>query len=106
MKQIDLDYDGQVSFSEFQIAACNKRALFIDYNVEKCFKHIDSNGDGKIDMVDLQIFLGADCSAKDVRAVFQQSDKSRDGWIDLREFSQIMMQVLVNTERAMKRADR
>ena len=38
MKQIDLDYDGQVQFSEFLIAACNKRMLMTDENLEKCFK--------------------------------------------------------------------
>ena len=33
MKQIDLDYDGKVQFSEFIVAACDKVALFSAENI-------------------------------------------------------------------------
>ena len=58
MQQIDLDYDGKIQFSEFLIAACNKRALFTQINIQKCFNYIDFDQDGEITRKDLSEFLG------------------------------------------------
>ena len=70
MKQIDLDYDGAVSFTEFQIAACNKRALFTEEKLLKCFEHIDADADGEISLDDMRAFLGEDCDEGDVNHIF------------------------------------
>ncbi len=53
MKQVDLDYDGKVQFTEFLIAGCNKKQLFVPHNLEKCFEFIDKNNDGIICEEDL-----------------------------------------------------
>ena len=58
MKQIDLDYDGKVQFTEFLIAACDKKLLFSVINLKLCFEFIDMDGDGNISIDDLSDFMG------------------------------------------------
>jgi len=58
MKQIDLDGDDMIQYTEFLLACCNKRSLFTDINIKKCFDYIDSNLDGEICDKDLKIFMG------------------------------------------------
>ena len=99
MKQIDLDYDGQVQFSEFLIAACNKRTLFADANVEKCFKFIDADGDGEISLDDMRVFLGEEVEEQEVVQIFNEADFNGDGGLEYDEFHKMMIKVLTTTEK-------
>ncbi len=45
IRHVDLDFDGKVQFTEFLIAGCNKRALFTQHNIEKCFRVLDIDED-------------------------------------------------------------
>ena len=99
MKQIDLDYDGKVQFSEFIIAACNKRSLFTEDNVKKCFMHIDADADGEISLEDLQEFLGKEMATNTVVAIFHDADVNGDGGLSFEEFQMMMLKVLKTSER-------
>lgn len=99
MKQCDLDYDGKIQFSEFLVACCNKRALFCEQNLKECFYQFDANGDGQITEADLQVFMGNDVSADFVSSMMFSADKNADGSLDLSEFSNIMLKILISTER-------
>ena len=86
LKQVDIDYDGKMQFSEFLIAGCNKKSLFTNYNLEKCFKHLDSNADGYLDIDDLGIFLGDDVGEKYLRDTLAEADMDKDGYLSMYEF--------------------
>ena len=58
LKNCDLDYDGKIQFTEFLIAACNKRALLTSHNIEMCFNFLDADGDGSLSRDDLKCSLG------------------------------------------------
>ena len=45
LKEVDLNFDGKIQFTEFLMAGCNKRQLLKTFNLESTFKRIDSDGD-------------------------------------------------------------
>lgn len=53
LRHVDLDFDGKVQFTEFLIAGCNKRSLFTQHNIEKCFRVLDIDEDEEISCNDL-----------------------------------------------------
>ena len=99
MKQIDLDGDEMIQYTEFLLACCNKRSLFTDINIKKCFDYIDSNLDGEICDKDLKIFVGDSANDYQVLQMIQEADENGDGGLELKEFSDIMKKILKSTER-------
>ena len=68
------------------MAACNKRTLFANANVEKCFKFIDNNGDDEISLDDMRVFLGDEVEEEDVVHMMNEVDFNGDGGLELDEF--------------------
>ena len=101
IKQVDLDYDGKVQFSEFLIATCNKRILFREHNLRECFKYMDANGDGVVTESDLKEFLGGEVTDSYVSDMMFAVDKNYDGQMEYDEFSNMMLKILVSSERNM-----
>ena len=81
-----MDYDGKVQFTEFLIAACNKRSLFTEENVRRCFVHIDANNDGIISVSDMQEFLGKEMAVETVKECLKEADLNNDGGLSFDEF--------------------
>ena len=96
MKQIDLNYDGKLQFSEFLVAGCNKRALFTAYNLDRCFKVIDKDGDSFVNVEDLRHFLGTAVPDDYIEKMLKAADENSDGILSMEEFTAIMMKI-VNT---------
>ena len=71
MKQVDLNFDGVISFTEFLVATCNKRMLFTDHNLRELFNFIDKNRDGIVDLDDLQSFLGLEIPEDEVKKILR-----------------------------------
>ena len=82
MKQVDLDYDGKIQFSEFLIACCNKRLLLSDEHLKEAFKQIDTDGNGQITEDDLQTFMGEEASKDYVGGIMYAADANHNGEID------------------------
>ena len=99
MKQIDLDYDGKVQFTEFLIAACDKRKLFTTHNLQLCFEFIDSDGDGEITTADLQEFMGQEVDQYYISNMIEDADDNADGGLQVKEFEAIMLKILKTHER-------
>ena len=96
MKQCDLDYDGKIQFTEFLIAACNKRSLFSRYNIEQAFTFIDADGDKEITRKDLQAFLGEEIDEFFISNMISAADENNDGGLELDEFSELMLRIMKN----------
>ena len=79
MKQIDLDYDGKIQFTEFLIAGCNKRALFTAHNIEQWFTYIEMDGDKEITREDLSTFIGEDVGDYFVGNMIEDANDNCDG---------------------------
>ena len=100
MKQCDLNQDGNIQYTEFIVACCNKRSLFTAHNIEACFNVIDADLDGEISWMDLKKFLGpSSLSEGYVKHIIEDADENGDGGLELPEFSAIMMKILISTER-------
>ena len=82
MKQIDLDYDGKIQFTEFLIATCNKRSLFTAHNIESCFQYIDADQDGEISKSDMSQFLGQEIDEEFINEIIGEADENMDGGLD------------------------
>ena len=96
---MDLDFDGKVQFTEFLIAGCNKRSLFTQHNIEKCFRVLDIDEDEEISCNDLQNFLGEAVDKEFIEQAIKAVDINKDGGISLEEFYTLMMKVLKASER-------
>ena len=53
-EQMDTNGNGQISYSEFLVAAANKRDLLTQENVDSVFRAFDVDGNGSISKQDLQ----------------------------------------------------
>ena len=51
---MDTNGNGQISYSEFLVAAANKRDLLTQENVDSVFRAFDVDGNGSISKQDLQ----------------------------------------------------
>ena len=94
-----MDYDGKVQFTEFLIAACDKRAIFTHKNLRMCFEFIDNDGDGEITTADLKVFMGEDVDEYAISNMIEDADENADGGLELAEFEEIMLKILKVSER-------
>lgn len=62
-------------------------------DLEKVFRRIDSNGDGKIspsEMDDLLRSVGSNASSDEIEQLMKEIDSNRDGFIDMKEFAEFI----------------
>ena len=90
LKNCDLNFDGQIQFTEFMIAACNKRALLTQHNVDECFQYLDHDGDGNITVQDLKKILGEDIDERFIKQMLEDADEEDLQKMGKREFSGLM----------------
>mmetsp|Transcript_29895 Transcript_29895/g.82077 ORF Transcript_29895/g.82077 Transcript_29895/m.82077 type:complete len:499 (-) Transcript_29895:275-1771(-) len=95
LEQVDSDGSGEIDYTEFVAAACDKRVYLQEDYCWAAFRVFDRNGDGKISQDELKAVLGdedvnAICGASAVSQLLQQIDENGDGMIDFDEFMAMM----------------
>jgi len=93
----DINGDGELDVNEFINVLCPGATTVISRissqfkdaaDVEKCFRDMDANQDGKISRDEMMQYSGL--NEQEVNAVFELGDTDRDGEIDLQEFIGVM----------------
>ena len=86
IRQIDLNNDREVQFTEFLIGASNKNNLLSESNLTLAFSWIDFNKDAFITREDLKEFLGGVKDDTYVGIMIEEADDDCDGGLNLKEF--------------------
>ncbi|BAU00204.1 hypothetical protein LR48_Vigan06g033600 [Vigna angularis] len=90
---MDSDGDGFVDFKEF-VEMVNGEGRIKEADIKNAFQLFDLNGDGKISAQELsQVLkrLGESCSLSACKKMVKGVDGNGDGFIDLNEFTRMMM---------------
>jgi len=89
---IDLDKDGEVNYSEFLLAAANKKKLLTMNNVKEAFNEFDIDKSGFIQANELKsiLGLGKKLDEKIWKEIISEVDTNGDGQISYQEFETMM----------------
>ena len=85
IKQIDVNNDRNISFTEFLIGTCSKVTLLSDHNLRGVFVCMDLDSSGMITREDLRVFM----STKNeylIGNVIEEADDDCDGGLNYKEF--------------------
>ncbi|CDW88817.1 protein kinase domain containing protein [Stylonychia lemnae] len=93
IRQIDLNGDREVSFTEFLMGACNKQSLLCEGNLQSIFAWIDMDKNGFITRDDLKEFIGVKDDTY-IGIMIEEADDDCDGGITQKEFTAIMTKLL------------
>jgi len=99
-KDLDIDGNGFVSYCEFisaNLAGSRKKAYLKEAYCWEAFRIFDKNGDGKIEVCDLEQMMAEDrlgsltqanvkLSPADIKQMMEEFDSNHDGCIDFDEF--------------------
>jgi calcium-dependent protein kinase len=85
---IDLDGNGDISYNEFLTAIMDSKKLMTDDKLEKTFKLIDKNGDGKITISEIKNIFGGD--VKQWKKIIRELDKDIKDELNLDDFKRVM----------------
>ncbi|GMI38934.1 hypothetical protein TrCOL_g150 [Triparma columacea] len=86
---MDIEHDGKIHWHEF-IAATLSKCEYDERNLKLAFDRLDHEHHGFITQEDLAEIIGADSSAEEVKAMFEEVDYKHQGKIYFAEFVQIM----------------
>jgi len=92
LSAIDLDKDGEINYSEFLLAAANKKKLLTLNNVKDAFDAFDVNKSGFIRAEELKKILGPgkNLDEKIWKEIISEVDTNGDGQISYQEFETMM----------------
>lgn len=86
----DLDGDGFIDFSEWQISCVNKEQILKKERLVEAFKHFDQDGNGKISVKDIKKVFGSGGKKYGNENIWKQIikevDEDGDGYITFPEF--------------------
>jgi calcium-dependent protein kinase len=85
---LDLDGNGDISYIEFLTAIMDSKKLMTDDKLEKTFKLIDKNGDGKITISEIKNIFGGD--VKQWKKIIRELDKDIKDELNLDDFKRVM----------------
>lgn len=90
----DLDGDGFIDYSEWQISCVNKESILKKERLVEAFRHFDKNGNGKISAKEIKQVLsqgGKKFGNENIwKQIIKEADEDRDGFITFPEFSKMM----------------
>mmetsp|Transcript_8487 Transcript_8487/g.21693 ORF Transcript_8487/g.21693 Transcript_8487/m.21693 type:complete len:202 (+) Transcript_8487:79-684(+) len=89
--KLDLTGDGEVQYSEFLAAACQRRFLSQESLIKDAFRRFDVDKSGVISVDDLRAVLGDEYNGTRVEEILAQVDAGGDGVIDYDEFVKALM---------------
>jgi Ca2+-binding EF-hand superfamily protein len=94
VKELDLDGDGEIDFSEFTQAITGGGQRDHDEALVDAFEVFDKDGNGFISARELRrvlVGLGySKCSLRECRLMIRGVDKNGDGMVDFKEFKSMM----------------
>lgn len=93
IKQIDINNDKNISFTEFLIAGSNKQTLLAESNLLSAFSYIDNDKDEFITREDLRIFLNIK-NEYFIGNIIEEADDDCDGGLLYKEFAALMQKIL------------
>lgn len=95
MEEVDADGSGVIDYTEFLAATLDKKLYIQDDVCWTAFKTFDLDGDGKIQMAELEKVLASGdvkdaMGAQKVKELMKEVDTNGDGEIDFEEFMVMM----------------
>mmetsp|Transcript_25827 Transcript_25827/g.25370 ORF Transcript_25827/g.25370 Transcript_25827/m.25370 type:complete len:209 (-) Transcript_25827:25-651(-) len=95
MREVDVDGNGFIDYSEFIMASAKRESLLSKQNLENAFRLFDNDNSGKISAKEIRNILGREVISSDEvwRDLVGQVDQNGDGEIDLREFTEMMLKL-------------
>eukprot|EP00347_Sterkiella_histriomuscorum_P003644 403363499 len=93
IRQIDLNGDREISFTEFLVGASNKQNLLTEFNLQLTFAWIDINKDQFITRDDLKEFIGIKDDTY-IGIMIEEADDDCDGGLTYKEFQVVMLKLL------------
>jgi Ca2+-binding EF-hand superfamily protein len=101
-ERADLDGDGFIDYSEWQIACVNKESVLKKDRLIEAFKHFDKDGNGKISAKEIKNVLavgGKKYGNENIwKQILKEADEDRDGFITFPEFTKMMTQFIRASE--------
>ncbi|TNV80972.1 hypothetical protein FGO68_gene3591 [Halteria grandinella] len=100
-EKADLDGDGMIDYSEWQISCVQKEKVLKEDRLVSAFKHFDKKNQGKISATEIKQTLsqGKKIGSSDVwKQIVKEADKDGDGYITFPEFKEMMTQFLRQSE--------
>ena len=90
LKNLDMNQDGKVNYSEFLIAALNSKFVLDEDSIKEAFSHFDQ-GSGKITKKELSQVLILNNSDVDAERVLEELDLKNTREISYEEFKRILL---------------
>lgn len=96
MKKIDLNKSGELNYSEFIIAAIERKKMIVDKRMKSCFDMIDTDKSGKISIAELKNVLQGKRSFKDNvwKELIELADLDQDGEISYKDFKELLYKII------------
>ena len=94
LESTDLDANNHMDYSEFLLAAVNRKKLLSKRNLQSAFQFFDADNSGTITTDELKNILGMEVSDSVWENLIKQIDTNHDGEIDLSEFSSLILEVV------------
>jgi Ca2+-binding EF-hand superfamily protein len=96
IKVIDNDHSGEIDFTEFLRSVMYDKTLLTEENVRNAFYYFDKDHNEKIEKEELFDWLNEEAviPVNIVEELIQQADINGDGFIDLEEFQQVLLDEL------------
>ncbi|CEM12751.1 unnamed protein product [Vitrella brassicaformis CCMP3155] len=96
LQTVDSDHSGMIDYTEFLVAAMDRRTFLSEKKLEAAFRAFDKDGSGKISKDELAAVFGVGQNiAEDLfEEMIREADKDGDGEVDMDEFKSLFQQLL------------
>lgn len=96
IKKIDSNRSGEINYSEFIVAATDRKTMLVEKRMKNCFDMIDADRNGKISINELKnVFSGKRKINEHVwKNLIEMADLNGDGEIEYHEFKELLCQMV------------
>lgn len=91
-KEIDIDGNGTIDYTEFVMATMNQQNMMSNEKLMQAFKMFDKDGSGTISADEIRGVLGSggQLSQNSIEDIIKEVDENGDGEIQFEEFVHMM----------------
>ena len=92
MMRLDTDNNGFIEYSEFLVAAMDKKKLLSLEHLDAVFQAFDNDSNGRISAKELQSIMDSEqnLDLSIYANLIKEVDLNHDGFVDLKEFRDMM----------------